>query len=173
MSEIGDRRTIRRIAGGDSDALAELYHRHAPLLATRLRRAGASPAETEDLLQEVFLDVWRAAASFRGEGAVAAWLWGVGRRKLAMLARSESRGRAREQAAATASDGGHHEGAWVTAIDAGRAIGLLDPDLRDAFEAVAVEGLSVRDAAQRLGVPEGTVKSRVHRARTLLREEMR
>ena len=172
MSEFRDVRIMQRIVAGDRDALASLFDRHAGLLAVRLRRAGASPSETEDVLQETFLDVWRSAASFNGDGAVAAWLWGIARQKLAMLVRSESRGRSRELRAASRASYIDDEGAWAASIDARRAMERLNPGQRSAFEMVVVRGLSVRHTADLLGVPEGTVKSRVHRAREVIREEM-
>ena len=172
MSDAADRRALDRIVAGDPAALAELYDRHAGLLAVRLRRAGASRAETEDLLQETFLALWRSADTYRGEGAVAAWLWSIARRRLATLARRETRRRARESAWMLPRRHLSDEGAWATGMDVRRALELLDPEVRAAFEAVALDGLSIRDAAVRLGVPEGTVKSRVHRARARLRKEM-
>lgn len=164
---------LEGIAGGDADALGALYDSHAGLLAMRLRRQGASPAEAEDALQETFLDVWRYAESYRGDGAVAAWLWGIARRKFAMMVRGEIRGRARDQAAArNPSAPSSEEGEWAAAIDAGVALERLSPDLRAAFEAIAIDGMSVSEAAERLGIPEGTVKSRVHRARQTMKEAM-
>ena len=163
---------MQRIVAGDREAVASLFDRHAGLLAVRLRRAGASPSETEDVLQETFLDVWRSAASFNGDGAVAAWLWGVARQKLAMLVRSESRARGRELRAAGRASFLDDEGGWAASIDARQAMERLDPDQRSAFEMVVVRGLSVRDTADLLGVPEGTIKSRVHRARRVMREDM-
>lgn len=170
MSEFRERRLIRRIAAGDQDALAELYERHARLLAHRLRRAGASVTETEDILQETFLSVWSSADRFRGDGAVAAWLWMIARNRLVSVARSNIRSRAREEA--TAVPEVEPEPDVASSLDARAAIDRLEPHLRTAFQAVALEGLSVRDAADRLDVPEGTIKSRVHRARKLLRKDM-
>ena len=170
MSEFRERRLVRRIAAGDHEALAELYQRHARLLAHRLRRSGASVTETEDILQETFLSVWSSADRFRGDGAVAAWLWTIARNRLVSTARSAIRSRAREEAVAVPETLPSEE--WATSIDARAAIDRLEPHLRTAFEAVALQGLSVRDAAERLEVPEGTVKSRVHRARKLLRKDM-
>jgi len=173
MKDAHDRRALKRIARGDATALATLYDRHAPLLAMRLRRNGASPTETEDVLQETFLDVWRYPASFRGDGAVAAWLWGMARRKLAMLVRSEVRSRNHERAAArTVVEPDSEEGAWAVAIDADAALSNLSPEFRSAFVAVVVDGMSIEQAAQHLEVPQGTVKSRVYRARQAMREEM-
>ncbi len=172
MSEAADRRAVRRVAAGDARALAELYDRHAALLAIRLRRAGASRSEAEDLLQETFLILWHSADSYRGDGAVAAWLWSIARRRLAGMARREARRRAREATWLLPGGQRSEEGAWATGVDMTRALESLDPGVRAAFEAVALDGLSIRDAARRLGIPEGTVKSRVHRARAHLRKEI-
>ncbi|MEN8239126.1 MAG: RNA polymerase sigma factor [Actinomycetota bacterium] len=173
MKDFSDQQDLDRIAAGNAEALGALYDRHAALLAMRLRRNGASTVETEDVLQETFLDVWRFADSFRGDGAVAAWLWGIARRKFAMMVRGEVRGRARDLAAHSENDcPKSEEEAWATAIDLSEAIGHLNPALRPTFEAVVVDGLSVAQASERLGIPEGTVKSRVHRARRAIEEAL-
>ena len=172
MSEFRDRRLLRRVAEGDQRALAELYERHGGLIAMRLRRSGASVTETEDVLQETFISAWNSATGYRGDGPVAAWLWSIARHRLHSTARSAIRSRARELAVGSPPEARNDEDGWAAALDARQAIDRLDPDLRSAFEAVAIAGLSVSSAAARLGVPEGTVKSRVHRARTLLRKEM-
>jgi RNA polymerase sigma factor (sigma-70 family) len=168
-----DSRLLARISRGDASALGDLYDSHARLLAFRLRREGASVEETEDVLQETFLDVWRTSEAYRGEAEVAAWLWGIAHRKYLMLVRGEVRLRHREERAEVAPIGVAREDDPVLSLDVERALGRLNRDLRRAFEAVAVDGLSTAEAADRLGVPEGTVKSRVHRARSALRKELR
>lgn len=174
MRDQADKQELTRIADGDAVALGELFDRHAGLLAMRLRRSGASTVEAEDVLQETFLDVWRFAESYRGDGPVAAWLWGIARRKFAMMVRGEVRGRTRDLAAHSGDEIlASEEDAWVTAIDLGAAIEHLNPVLRPTFEAVVVDGLSVAQASVRLGIPEGTVKSRVHRARHAIEEALR
>src|SRR5215207_6573508 len=70
---------LTAVAGGDDAALRELFLRHAPWLAARLR-AALPAADVEDVLQEAFLGVWRGAGGYRGEGA-GAWLWGIARRQ--------------------------------------------------------------------------------------------
>ena len=76
---------IAAVAGGDDAALRELFSRHAPWLAARLR-AVLPAADVEDVLQETFLAVWRGAAGYRGEGA-GGWLWGIARRQAALWLR--------------------------------------------------------------------------------------
>src|SRR5260370_18299051 len=83
-----DDELIAAVAGGDDAGLRELFARHAPWLAARLR--GVPPAaEVEDVLQETFLAVWRGAGGYRpgGSGSAGGWLWGVARRPAALVLR--------------------------------------------------------------------------------------
>jgi len=77
-----DETLIAAVAKGDDAALRELFARHAPWLATRLR-AVLPAADVEDVLQETFLAVWRSARGFRLEGSAGGWLWGIARRQAA------------------------------------------------------------------------------------------
>ena len=77
---------VARVAAGDDTALRELFSRHAPWLATRLR-AVLPAAEVEDVLQETFLAVWGGAGVYRPCGAAGGWLWGIARRQAALLLR--------------------------------------------------------------------------------------
>ncbi len=170
--EHSDRSSLRRIAKGDTRALAALYERHAPLIGFRLRQSGASVEEAEDILQETFVDVWESASGFRGESAVAGWIWGIARRKFNMMIRSEIRFRDRQARATTQSESFVGEGDLVDGLMTKDAYAALSADLQEAFRAVVVDGLTTAEAATRLGVPEGTVKSRVYRARQAMRERL-
>src|SRR5215475_3688932 len=77
---------VARVAAGDDTALRELFSRHVPWLAARLR-AVLPAAEVEDVLQETFLAVWRGAGSYRPAGAAGGWLWGIARRQAALWLR--------------------------------------------------------------------------------------
>ena len=77
---------IAALAGGDDTALRELFTRHAPWLAARLR-AILPAADVEDVLQESFLAVWRGAHHYRPEGSAGGWLWGITRRQAALWLR--------------------------------------------------------------------------------------
>src|SRR2546425_8779763 len=82
----GDRREDRilvdAVAGGDRAALRTLYERHAPWLFVRLSRRCADRGIVEDVVQETFVAVWRRADRYRASGEVAAWIWGIGIRRL-------------------------------------------------------------------------------------------
>jgi len=69
-----DDKLITRLAGGDDTALRELFTRHAPMLAARLR-AVLPPSDVEDVLQETFLAAWRSATTYTPQGAAGGWLW--------------------------------------------------------------------------------------------------
>ena len=77
---------IVRVAAGDGTALRELFCRHAPWLAARLRSV-LSAADVEDVLQETFLAVWRGAGGYRPDGSVGSWVWGIARRQAALFLR--------------------------------------------------------------------------------------
>src|ERR1700727_1218497 len=81
-----DDELIAGLAGGDDTALRELFARHAPWLAARLRKA--LPADdVEDVLQETFLAVWKNARTYQPRGTPAAWLWVIARNQAALLLR--------------------------------------------------------------------------------------
>src|SRR6476646_5653813 len=80
---------VARVAAGDDTALRELFGRHAPWLAARLR-AVLPAADVEDVLQETFVAAWRGAAGYRRDGA-GGWLWGIARRQAALWLRRRGR----------------------------------------------------------------------------------
>ena len=173
-----DEELVGEIAFGNEEALAALYRRHAGWLSGRVWAATASRELAEEVLQDTFLGVWRSAASFRADGEVGAWLWGIARRRLASAVRRERRhvvmppvwdaGRGAEPA--------DDPSQVVESLDdAGRlrrAVANLPGDQRIAVEAVHFDGMSVSHAAQVAHVAPGTVKSRLFRARNRLREEL-
>src|SRR5690349_23626740 len=81
-----DDELIASLAGGDDVALRQLFDRHAPWLAARLRKA-LSPDDVEDVLQETFLAVWKNAGTYQRRGTPAAWLWVIARNQAALLVR--------------------------------------------------------------------------------------
>lgn len=166
-----DAELIRSVAAGDAAALRILYERHAKLLSVRLWRRCGDPQIVEEVVQDTFLAAWRGADSYQARGPVAAWLWGIAIRTLAKRFRSE-----KGTTTITNTELGSPvtwEETVVAQIDFVAAMGKLSPDLHNTFEAVAIDGLSMHEASSLLGVPEGTIKSRMHRARLTLQEELR
>ena len=76
-----DQDLILAVRGGDATALRSLYDRHARWLTIRLARRCADPAIVEEVVQDTFLAVWRGAGRYRGQGEVAAWIWGIAIRR--------------------------------------------------------------------------------------------
>jgi RNA polymerase sigma factor (sigma-70 family) len=168
---------LRRTARGDRRAFDELYRRTAPWLAARLRRRCADDDLVADVLQETYLAVWRSAGSQARAGLggnAPAWLWTIAANRLVDAFRRRARAErvpppqlpsvapaAEEQALAADLDG-----------DLGRALLALPPELRDVLRALVLDGLTVRETSARLGMPEGTVKTRARRARLALRKAL-
>src|SRR4051794_36946746 len=85
-----DDQLIAAVAAGDHTALRQLFDRHAPWLAGRLRRRLPAHA-VEDVLQETFIAVWRGAPRYKRDGAAGGWIWGIARRQAALWARKNGR----------------------------------------------------------------------------------
>jgi len=168
-----DAALLRAVARGDEDALATLYDRHAGWLTVRMTRRCAMPDVVDHAVQDTFLAVWREAGDYRGGGDVAAFIWGIGIRRLIDAIRRESGVRRRLPWRAAESDTViSAEDQVLVGIEHGRlgqALAGLSPELRGAIEATVLDGLTCAEAAVLLGVAEGTVKSRCHRARAALR----
>jgi len=170
-----DETLIAAVAVGDSAALRELFDRHAPWVAERLRRALPVDA-VEDVRQETFIAAWRGAARYGGEGAVGAWMWGIARRQAALWARSHGRADACVSLDADPVDTVDPAVAAARGVDLERALATLGPagvERRELVRLALVEDRPLADVAARLGIPEGTVKSRLFKAGQLLRAALR
>jgi RNA polymerase sigma-70 factor, ECF subfamily len=156
--------------------LRELLSRHGPWLAGRLRRV-LPAAEVEDVLQETFLAVWRGAGGYRPTGSASGWIWGNARRQAALWLRR--RGPAELSLPVLAANGQDPEDPAEAALhraelaDAVRALGSPGGAQREIWRLMYVEDRPVTEVAELMGVPEGTVKSRAHRARQLMRAALR
>jgi RNA polymerase sigma-70 factor (ECF subfamily) len=168
---------IAAVADDDDAALRELFARHAPWLAARLRPI-LPAAEVEDVLQESFLAVWRGARGYRPEGSPGGWLWGITRRQAALWLRR--RGPDGVPLVALADVGGQHAAdpaeAAVSRVELADAVRALGPEgsmTQEVWRLMYVEDRTVTEVAGLMGVPEGTVKSRAHRVRQLMRTALR
>lgn len=168
---------LRAVADGDMGALRVLYDRHAPWLGIRLTRRCNDAELVADVLQDTFVAAWRQAARFRGEGEVAAWLWGIAVRRLVSRLRSR---RDVTVLAEVPDDGrlGTQPGPEELALldveygDLGPAFARLSPEMRAVVQATVLDGLTTREAASLLRIPENTVKTRLHRAKNHLRTSL-
>lgn len=166
-----DEELLSAIVENDDAAFRELYARHAPWLMLRLSRRFADPAVVDEVVQDTFLAVWRGAGRYAGRGEVAAWIWGIGIRRLVdRLRRSR-----RNPLLAAAEVEPSAEDRVLLGIEHGDlagALGRLSPELRAVIQATVLDGLTTREAGCLLGVPQGTVKTRLMRARRELSEAL-
>ena len=175
--EPSDADLVAALAGGDRSALAALYARHAPWLVLRLTRRCADPNLVDEVVQDTFVAVWRGARRWDGRGEVAAWIWGIGIRRLLDALRHLP-----TPAVAWAGwqerDVHLQESAEERVLlgvqygDVGAALERLSPDLRAVVQATVLDGLTTKEAARLLGIPSGTVKTRMMRAKAQLREAL-
>ena len=180
-----DAACVARLASGDAAAVAALYDRHARAVYSLALRIVGEEADAEDVVQEVFAQVWRTAASYASSrGTVAAWLLTIARsraldRLRARRARPDLSGPSDENVMrdlmAPAVDPVAHLSADEEARRVRMALARLPLLQRLAIELAYFEGLSQREIAERLEQPLGSVKTRIRmglmRLRDALQEE--
>jgi RNA polymerase sigma factor (sigma-70 family) len=164
----------RFVQGQEEEAFAALLGRHGPMVLRVARRVLGRVHDAEDVFQATFLLLARRARAIRNRSSVGSWLHGVAHR-LAARARAQARLRQeRERQAAERPAGGAASGqAWRELQE------LLDTELRrlpakhrEALVVCYLEGATQEEAARRLGVPLGTLRSRLARARGLFQKRL-
>lgn len=168
---------LRAVAGGDADALAELYRRlESSIYAFAMSRLG-DPEKAAEVLHEVMLTVWRRAGVFRGRSRPLTWILGIARHKILDAQRRSRRWRPEPPPDGEVPD---------TAVPA--PFELLDRNdrrdaVRDALTGLSVDhrevihlafyqDLSYPEISRLLGIPEGTVKTRVFHAKKAMRRRL-
>ena len=118
---------------------------------------------------------WNGAARYRGEGEVPAWLWGIAIRRLVSRLRKRTdfaHGPALLESDPADVSAEERVLMRLENVDVGGAFARISPELRVVLQLTVLDGLSTREAAALLGIPRGTVKTRLERARVRLREEL-
>ena len=177
---VADRSDADLISGmveRDEGALRSLYERHAGWMSARLGRRCADREVVADVLQDTFVAAWNGAAKFRGDSEVAGWLWGIAVHRLISRVRTKSAQAARLGPALLTHDvvDVSAEDDVLLAVqysDVGTALARISPELRVVLQATVLDGLTTREAARLLGIPQGAVKTRLARARATMREEL-
>jgi RNA polymerase sigma-70 factor (ECF subfamily) len=160
---------IAAVADDDRGALRELYDRHAPWLVVRLRHRAADPGLVAEVVQDTFVAVWQGARRYDGRGEVAAWIWGIGIRRLIGRLRKRTPVPVASTPDTAVASVEEQVLLGVEHGDLGGALNGLSPELRAVVQATVLDGLTTREAARLLGIPAGTVKTRMMRARIELR----
>lgn len=162
---------------GDAQAQAKLFDLHKRTVAAQIQRMTGDPSVVDDLVQEVFISAFAALPSFRGDARVSTWLYRIAANKVRNYWDSHNRRVARERAAAkvpvdepTKPDERYEQDEHRELLY--EMLGRLPCKLREAFVTRAIEGLSLAEASEVLGVPVSTVSYRTRRAEKLLCEHL-
>jgi RNA polymerase sigma-70 factor (ECF subfamily) len=186
-----DPELLARVQAGDRDAFEALWARHRGAVRRRLLGMLRDAALAEDLEQETFYRLWTRAAQYDGRGTVGGWLGRIAT-NLALNALRSARRRRRAPLAPPGPAGDEDEAdripGWMIDASAAapdevferaeridrlrRAMAELSEAKREVLRLVHEEDLRVRDAADRLGIPEGTAKSRLHHAMRALADRL-
>lgn len=169
-----DEDLIHRIAGGERLAMQVLFARHHVRVYRFVLRLVRDEASAEDVVSEVFIDVWRQAGQFEGRSAVSTWLLGIARFK-ALSARRKRTGEALDdEAAAAIEDQSDSPEVLLQKKDKGavlrQCLGALSNEHREIIDLVYYHEKSVDEVARIVGIPENTVKTRMFYARKKLGE---
>ncbi len=172
---VTDGALLSAVAAGSTAALEELYRRHAAWLTIRLSRRCSDSAVVDEVLQDTFVSVWKGARKYQGTGEAGAWIWGIAIRRLVDAFRRQPPASYPLHDLETLGTLESAEDRVLVGIEHGDlagALGRLSPELRAVVQATVLDGLTTREAAHLLGVPSGTVKTRMMRARRALRKEL-
>jgi RNA polymerase sigma-70 factor (ECF subfamily) len=122
-----------------------------------------------DAVQDTFVAIWQKPRGFRGDGDVAAWLWGIAIRRLVSRLRQRTDVAAAFGSSETVPAAEDEVLLSVEYGDMGAALARLSPEMRAVIQAVVLDGLTAKEAAQVLNVPVSNVKTRLYRAKAQLR----
>jgi RNA polymerase sigma-70 factor, ECF subfamily len=169
-----DEMLVARIAGGDRLAMQTLFARYRTPVYRWLLRLVGNETVAEDLLSDVFLDVWRQAGRFQARSAVSTWLLAIARFKALSARRGRKNADLDETIEATVADSADNPEVVLQKKSRDQfvrtALTTLSPEHREIIDLVYYHDKSVDECAQILGVPSGTVKTRMFYARKKLAE---
>ncbi|MDD4903135.1 MAG: RNA polymerase sigma factor [Candidatus Bipolaricaulis sp.] len=168
-AELEDRRLLARVARGDEDSLRVFYDRFAERVLryayTLLHRRHLA----EDVVQETMVAVWNGAGRFGGRSKVSTWVFGIARHRALDLLRREIRGERVPDVPLTLPDPAPAVERREHVLS---ALSSLPEDQREVVFLTFYEGLSYKEIAAALAIPEGTVKSRMFHAKRKLAEAL-
>lgn len=177
MAENDEFELMQRIGRGDTAAFRTLYERYQGPLTNFLHKMSWDTGLAEELLQEVFLSVWRTAARFESRAKVSTYLYTLARNAFINASRKGAHRRIAEAAVGAEGDRADESGADPDRdperAKVRAAVDALPPEERETLVLAFYNGVPYPQVAEILGVPVGTVKSRVHRALGRLRERFK
>ena len=172
VRETTDEALIALIADGDKRAMQVLYARHNVRVFRFIVRLTGNQSLAEDLVSEVFLDVWRQAEGFEAKSQVSTWLLAIARYKALSAMRRRTDQHLDDEMAATIEDTAEGPEAQLNTKDRNalvqKCLTQLSPAHREVIDLVYYHEKSVDEVARIVGVPAATVKTRMFYARTKL-----
>jgi RNA polymerase sigma-70 factor (ECF subfamily) len=174
MQATSDEALISRIADGDRLAMQVLFARHHVRVYRFVLRLVGNPTQAEDLISDVFLDVWRQASKFEARSAVSTWLLAIARFKALSAMRRKPEEELDEETAGAIED--PSDDPEVTAQKRSKSeilrkcLAGLSQEHREIIDLVYYHEKSVEEVAGIVGIPEATVKTRMFYARKKLSE---
>src|SRR6266436_1074935 len=164
-----DAALIRAIAASDRDAMHVLYVRHSVRVYRFVLRLTNDSSLAEDLVSEVFIDVWRGARGFKEKSQVSTWLLAIARNKALSAMRARLDEQLDDEMAITIADPADNAETTVNKRDRSRCVqhclSLLSPLHREVIDLVYYHEKSIDEVARIIGAPENTVKTRMFYAR--------
>ena len=177
MQTTSDEVLIARIADGDRLAMQVLFARHHVRVYRFVLRLVRNEATAEDLISEVFLDVWRQAGKFEGRSAVSTWMLSIARFKALSVLRRRTDEELDDEAAEQIEDQADDPETALAKKDKGEVLRecltALSAEHREVIDLVYYHEKSVEEVAEITGIPEATVKTRMFYARKKLSELLR
>jgi RNA polymerase sigma-70 factor (ECF subfamily) len=165
---------IGRIAKGDRLAMQVLFARHHVRVYRFVLRLVSNPSVAEDLISEVFLDVWRQADRFEGRSAVSTWMLAIARFKALSALRKRPDEELDEETAEAIEDTSDNPEVALEKKDKSavlrQCLEKLSPEHKEIIDLVYYHEKSVEEVAEIVGIPENTVKTRMFYARKKLAE---
>ena len=177
-----ERELVRAAQGGDQGAFGQLVEANQGKIYTLCYRMTGNPEDAADLTQEAFLNAWRGLGGFGGQSSFSTWLYRLASNACIDFLRREKR---RSALSMTLEGEGEDKQAEIPDETASperslekkearqavrKALAALSPEHREVLMLRELEGLSYQEIGQALGLEEGTVKSRIARARLALRD---
>lgn len=184
-STTADATLVRSIAGGDREAVAELYDRYAPMLLALARKVVKDPGDAEEVVQEAFVHAWNRARTYDGSrSSVATWLVLITRSRAIDRVRSRNVVERTHATVRGEAGDGHASAEGAARVFHGERrnrvraeLARIPEEQREVLELAFYEGLTQREIAERTGIALGTVKTRtllaMKKLRTALRDEIR
>jgi RNA polymerase sigma-70 factor (ECF subfamily) len=167
-----DAALIARIAAGDKLAMRALFARHHVRIFRFVTRLVSDHQLAEDVISEVFLEVWRHAAAFEARSAGSTWLLSIARFKALSALRRRGAAQLDEATAAAIPDTADDPEVAVGKKERGEilrnCLARLSPDHREIVDLVYYQGMAISEVAEIVGIPENTVKTRMFHARKQL-----